>query len=52
MSRVSVSHFGRSGNPNLVGSNAGRVRPMTLKLRLVALGIIMIGQGLVGSVSG
>ena len=29
-------HFGRSGNPNLVGSKSGQVKPMTVKLILVA----------------
>ena len=28
--------FGRSGNPNLVGSNPGQIKPNTLKLILVA----------------
>ena len=32
--RVPVSRLGRSGNSNLVGSNPGRVKPMTLKLIL------------------
>ena len=36
MSRAYVSHFGRSGNLNLMGSNSGLVKPMTLKLILVA----------------
>ena len=35
-SRTSVSRFGRSGNLNRMGSNPGRVKPMTLKLKLVA----------------
>ena len=46
------SRFGRSGNPNLVGSNRSRIKPLTLKFILVlpsqGLGIIRIGQGLVG----
>ena len=36
ISRVSASHFWRLGNPNLVGSNPSGVKPMTLKLMLVA----------------
>ena len=54
MSRASVARFGRSGNPNLVGLNPGRVKSMTLKLIFpgLALGIIRIGQGLAGAVSG
>ena len=56
MSRTSISHFGRWRDPHLGGSNPGGVQPITLKLILVVhslvLGIIRIGQGLVGSVSG
>ena len=36
MSRVSVSHFGRSKNSNLVGLNAGQVKAMNLKFKFVA----------------
>ena len=43
MSRASASHSDRSGNPKVAGSNPdlafsnpGRVKPMTLKLILVA----------------
>ena len=36
MSRASVPHSGRARNPNLAGSNPGRIKPMTLKLILVA----------------
>ena len=43
MSRAPASHFGRSGNPKIagsspepVGSKPDRVKPMTLKLILVA----------------
>ena len=36
MSKASVSHFGRYGDPNLTSSHPGRVEPMTLKLILVA----------------
>ena len=38
MNRVAVSHAGRSGilNPDPAGSNLGRIKPMTLKLILVA----------------
>ena len=32
MSRTSVSHFGRAENPDLVGLNPGRVKPIVLKL--------------------
>ena len=35
MSRASVSHFGRSGNLNLVDSNPGRVKPKSLRLKCV-----------------
>ena len=48
MSRASVSRFGRSGNPNITGSNLGRVKLLTLKLIVVAsfsqgLSIIIVG---------
>ena len=36
LSRASASRFGRSWYQNLVGSNPGRVKPMTLKLIPVA----------------
>ena len=36
MSRTYVSNFGRMENPNIVCSNSGRVKSMTLKLILVA----------------
>ena len=32
MSRVSISHFGRSGNLNLEDSNPGQVKPMAYKI--------------------
>ena len=35
MSRASVSRFRRTGNPNLMGSNPGPIKPMTLILTLV-----------------
>ena len=64
MGRAPASHAERSGNQNLMGSNPnpmglnpGQVKPMTLNLIYLslpslALGIIRIGKGLVGSVSG
>ena len=36
ITRASISHFGRSGNPNITDSNHGRVKSMTFKLILVA----------------
>ena len=35
MSRESIYHFGRLRNPNLMCSNVGQVKPMTLKLIFV-----------------
>ena len=61
MSRAPVSGFGRLGNPTIAfsslepaGSKPRQVKPKVIKLILPSqvLGIIMIGQGLVGSVSG
>ena len=51
MSKAFVSRFGRSGTPNLVGSNPGRVKAVTLKCihSSQEFDIIGIGQGLVGS---
>ena len=55
MSRASASRAGNlnlaGSNPDLVGFNTGRVKPMTLNWVLV-ISIIRKGQGVVGSVSG
>ena len=54
INRASISHFGRSRDSDPVFANPGQVKPTTENVILPsqALGIISIGQGLVGSVSG
>ena len=61
MNRASISCFGRSRDSDLllvVGLDSGQVKPMTCKIDTChllpsqVLGIIKIGKGLVGSVSG
>ena len=48
MSSASVACFGRSGDSDLVGSNPGQVKPMTLKMILVAsldMYLALLGYG-------
>ena len=50
MSRASVSHFGRSGNLNITGSNHSQVKQMTIKIDTCRfLARRLIEQGWFGS---
>ena len=48
MGIASVSHFGRSGDSDHVGSNPGRVKPMTLKLTLLLASQAEVNKGAIG----